>query len=133
MRDTLRWMGPVPILRGVTPIHRLLSALLPLGLFALWLVPASSAAPIAPTVHAVQTSARTVALRAAPGSTLATPLEAEAPADDPELRDAAAADEPEDHSPPRRPAITPDAPTRARSDGPIYRVRRSGQAHRSAP
>lgn len=107
-------------------------ALLPLALFAFWLAPGArptAAAPVAAAAHVDGPAVAIESLRAAAPS---APLFAEV--EDPDPRPPLAARRalrPTDRPPPR--ALTLDPTTLARSRGPIYRVRRSGQAHRSAP
>lgn len=119
-------------LGGVTPFRRLLAALLFPGIFALWLVPTAQAVDGTPSVRAPQLGQPVAALESTPPSVIGALGEAEAPDDDRRGR----------VRPPRATASThfrtplharPDRATRDRSAGPIYVVRRSGQAHRSAP
>lgn len=117
-------------LQPVTPFRRLLAALLFPGILALWLAPSAHAIEGTPSAHAPGMQLPTAAIDASP-TTVGVFGEIEAPEDD-------------RHPPPchqwttRRPSTLwsadgLDRSTRDRSAGPIYIVRRSGQAHRSAP
>lgn len=132
--STLRRPGSVPILRGVNPLRRALGTVVALGLFALWLVPDAHTAAVTPTVHGVQASPpAAAALEAPPVLSGAFASEGEAPTGEPETHRPTARPPAAQCTIPRRATLLPDGPTRARSAGPIYRVLRSGQAHRSAP
>lgn len=105
-----------------------------LGLFALWLVPSARTAAATPTVHGVQASApAAAALEAPPVLGGAFVGEGEGPTGEPETHRPTARPPAAQRPAPHRAALLPDGPTRARTAGPIYRVLRSGQAHRSAP
>lgn len=125
-------IGGEHTLIAVNLVTRALRALLPLGLFGFWLLPSVQTAEAAPAVRAVHDAAPAVGLRAAPlvipGSDLAPEVELPQPRHPGHLPVAAPLAE-------RAPHVTSalDPSTRSRSRAPIYRVRRSGQAHRSAP
>lgn len=132
MRSSLHRGAAVDNLMPVRPLVRLMRPLLPLALFAFWLLPTVRPATAAPVVRAVH------------ATTIAVDLHATAPAV-PSWTVGAEYQLP-DHRPPA-PLLLParairpfaaqvvalDPTTLSRSRAPIYRVRRSGQAHRSAP
>lgn len=109
---------------------RALNALLPLAALTLWLAPQLAPIDGAATVHAARST--TVDAHGAPAAAIDGVMEVEVDRRlDPPSAVAIAA--------PRAPvaahgvAEAPDQTTLSRTRAPIYRVRRSGQAHRSAP
>lgn len=132
MRSPLHRAPAVLNLIAVQSLLRTLRPLLPLALFAFWLLPTVRPAAAAPVVRAVHATTVSVDLHATtpsvPGWTLGAELEL------PDHRPPAIPPGPVSAS--RRPAAwltALDPTTLPRSRAPIYRVRRSGQAHRSAP
>lgn len=117
---------------AVRVISPALRALLPLALFAFWLLPSVSPVHAAPAVSAARATTVSVGVVTQPLTLHTRTLSA--PLDPPDHRAPIAL------IPPARtvlrllpPALGQDLTTRSRSRAPIYRVRRSGQAHRSAP
>lgn len=109
-------------------IRTAISALLPLGLLALWLAPTVEPVERTADVHGVHADGPMFTIEASP---LAL-ADVEPPGlDDTPRRALTPRAIYTDRSKPRPPTL--DAATRARSAGPLHRVLRSGQAHRSAP
>lgn len=119
----------MPNLWAVHVIFRALNALLPLAALTLWLAPQVTPIEAAATVHAARNAAP--AAHGAPAAALDALAEVELqhPVDPP----AAVTPSRAGRSIDARAVATPDPATLARSRSPLYRVPRSGQAHRSAP
>lgn len=114
---------------AVSLLARALNSLLPLAALALWLAPQVTPVDAAATVHAARNA--TPAAHGAPAVALdgLAEVELERRLDPPST----APPPTRDRSITRASTSTPDPTVVARTRGPIYRVRRSGQAHRSAP
>lgn len=119
----------MPNLWAVPLLFRALNALLPLAALALWLAPQVTPVEAAATVHAARHA--TPAAHGAPAAALdaLAEVEVERRLDPPSTAVPTVDDRPIS----RVSVTTPDPTALARTRGPIYRVRRSGQAHRSAP